>query len=448
VTLPIRLRLALVCAALVAALTIGVGAVVYLRLESDLLGAVDDELQTRADAIVAAGGGADIDVSATDVGDVFAQRVAPDGHVTAGTPEFTRDPLLAPGEVAGIRGVRISERLLPGDDEPLVRLLAMPAPDGSVVITGVTIDDQRGALATLVSQFALALPLAIALAGVVGWLVAGAALRPVDRIRREAEAITAGDLDRRLSVPATHDELAALGAGLNRMLDRLQEALERERRFVDDASHELRTPLANLKSELDLALRRSRSETDLIAALRSASDETDRLVRLGEDLLVLARADGGALPIRRTPVDLQQLAHEAADRFAGRATDLGVVIEVQAATETIALVDPDRLSQALGNLLDNALRNSPRGGRVVVTVAMTGGRPSVVVADDGPGFPAAFIATAFEPFSRADPARGRSDGGAGLGLAIVRAVAEAHGGVAVARNGARGGAEVALLFPA
>lgn len=447
--MPIRWRLALVCAALVAALIVGLGAVVYIRLESDLFRAVDDELQTRAAAIVADGGETELEISATDVGDVFAQRLGRDGQIVATTPGVAPDPLIPAGELAGIHGIthRESTLVTPGEHVP-VRLLVMPASEDTLVITGVTIDDQHAALSTLVSQFAVALPIAIALAGGVGWLVAGAALRPVERIRREAEAISGGDLDRRLPVPATRDELTALGASLNRMLDRLQEAVERERRFVDDASHELRTPLANLKAELDLALRRSRTRTDLVAALRSATGETDRLVRLAEDLLVLARADGDGLPIRRERVDLEGLARETVDSFAGRATELGVAIDVHATGVTTASVDPVRVRQALGNIIDNAVRNTPRGGRVAVTVGTVDERPTIVVADTGAGFPASFIESAFEPFSRADSARGRAEGGTGLGLAIVRAVAEAHGGEAEARNGATGGAEVALRFPA
>jgi two-component system OmpR family sensor kinase len=448
-TMPIRHRLAIVCAALVSALIVGLGALVYVRLEADLLGAVDDELRTRATAIVNDGNGPDLDISPTDVGDIFAQRVARDGRVLASTPGLLPEALLTPAELSAVQDPHVSEGVISTTVEPvLVRLLAMAASDDSIVITGVTIDDQRAALATFVSHFALALPVAIVLAAGVGWLVAGAALGPVERIRVEAEAISGGELDRRLSVPETRDELTALGASLNRMLARIQDTVERERRFVDDASHELRTPLANLKSELDLGLRRSRSEAELIAVLRSAGEETDRLVRLAEDLLVLARADGGRLPIRRETVDLEQLARETVDSFASRIANLGVTVDIQVPLGISASVDPVRIRQALGNLIENAIRNTPAAGRVTVTVEEVGSELSIVVADSGPGFPAGFVATAFEPFSRVDAARGRSDGGAGLGLAIVRAVAEAHGGVAEARNGQLGGAEVGLRFPA
>ena len=443
-TLPIRHRLALVCAGLVAALIVGLGALVYLRLEVDLTAATDDELQTRADALVN-DGDPNIAVSATDVGDIFAQRVQRDGGVDASSPGFAGAPLLPISDLAALEQPRFVEATVPAPDEPvLARLLAVPAPDGTVVIVGVSFDDQRAALSTLLLELALALPVAVVLAGAVGWLVAGAALRPVERIRVEADAISGSEPDRRLPVPGTRDELSALGAGLNRMLERLQAAVERERRFVDDASHELRTPLANLKAELDLALARSRTEAELLSALRSAAEETDRLTRLAEDLLVLARADGGRLPIRREAVDVGQLVRETVDSFGGRVVSVGVTIETSVREPVTATVDPVRVRQAVGNLIDNSLRHTPPRGRITVTVKRNPAGITITVADSGDGFPAAFLPHAFEPFSRADAGRSRSDGGAGLGLAIARAVAEAHGGTAEARNLPRHGAEVAL----
>ena len=448
-TLPIRHRLALVCGALVAVLIVGLGAVVYLRLEADLVEAVDDELRTRAESLIEEGGEPTLSVSTTDVGDIFAQRVDRDGLVIESSPGVANTPLLPAADVAPLVRPLVVERIVPAADEPVhARLLAMPAPDGAVVIVGVSFDDQRAALATLLLELGLALPLAVILAGAVGWLVAGAALRPVEAIRAEAEAISGSEPERRLPVPTTRDELSALGASLNRMLDRLQDAVERERRFVDDASHELRTPLANLKAELDLALGRARTEEELVAALRSAAEETDRLTRLAEDLLVLARADGGRLPIRPELVDVGRLVRETVASFAGRAAPLAVTFEASVPVPVSATVDPVRVRQALGNLIDNSLRHSRPGGHVTVTVERGPAGITISVADGGDGFPPAFLPHAFEPFSRADAARSRSDGGAGLGLAIAQAVAEAHGGTVEARNLPERGAEVALRVPA
>lgn len=446
--LPIRRRLALVSAVLVAALIVVLGAVVYLRLASDLFIAVDDELQTRAEALVHDGSSPVLDLSPTDVGDIFAQLVGRDGRVIATTPGLAANGRLPIGDPATLDGPRFVEAQLATPEDPVpVRMLATPADDGTIVIVGVAIDDQREALATLLQELAIALPVAILLAAGVGWFVAGAALRPVERIRLEAEAISASEPARRLPVPGTRDELTALGVSLNGMLDRLQAAVERERRFVDDASHELRTPLANLKAELDLAMRRSRTQEELMAALGSAAEETDRLTRLAEDLLVLARSEGGGLPIRREEVDVSRLVRDTVDSFAGRASTLAVALRVVADGMGTASVDPVRLRQALGNLIDNGIRHADAGGLVTVTLLQDQSGLTMTVADSGAGFPPAFLPRAFLPFSRADAVRSRSDGGAGLGLAIVQAVVEAHGGTVLARNRPESGGEVVLRIP-
>jgi two-component system OmpR family sensor kinase len=253
---------------------------------------------------------------------------------------------------------------------------------------------------------------------------------------------------RRLPVSPTRDELAALGRSLNRMLDRLEAAVERERRFVADAGHELRTPLANLKAELDLALRRARSPSELVDALRSASEETDRLARLAEDLLLLATAEGGRLPMRLEEVEVAGLVRATVDSFSGRAATLGIALATQDDEGLRARLDGTRIRQAVGNLVDNALRHTPAGGTVTVTTSRAGRTVSIAVADTGEGFSGAFLPHAFDAFARADASRSRSAGGAGLGLAIVQAIVEAHGGTVEARNRDDGGAIVALHLPA
>jgi signal transduction histidine kinase len=230
---------------------------------------------------------------------------------------------------------------------------------------------------------------------------------------------------------------------LNEMLARLEAALEHERRFVADASHELRTPLALLKAELELALRRPRSADELRAAVGSAAEETDRLVLLAEDLLLIARSDQDELGLRLEPVDVGELARATADRFAARAASGNRRIAVDVPPGTKAQADHLRLEQAVRNLVDNALRHGE--GTVTITSRSVGERTEVHVLDEGPGFPPDIAARAFERFSRGDDARMR--GGSGLGLAIVDAVAEAHGGtVGIATRG--DGADVWISLPA
>jgi signal transduction histidine kinase len=238
--------------------------------------------------------------------------------------------------------------------------------------------------------------------------------------------------------------VSRLGATLNEMLGRLERALERERSFVADASHELRTPLALLKTELELALRTPRTEAELEQALRSAAGETDRLAQLVEDLLVLARTDEGRLPLRRSPVRARDVLAAVAERFRRRAEAAGRTIEVEAPETLVVAADAVRLEQALGNLVENALRHGL--GSIRLSASEGGGGIELHVLDEGPGFPPAFLERAFERFARADEAR--TEGGAGLGLAIARVIAEAHGGSAHASGRAGGGADVWLALPA
>jgi two-component system OmpR family sensor kinase len=449
-TLPIRARLAIVCAGLVGALVIGLATLVYLRLEADLRAAADDGLVSRAEQLVAEPpSGSTIESGPSDVGDVFAQIVTRDGTIVATTPGLVPGSIAATSELRGLAGPRYLEVSVATTDEPvLARVLEMPTADGRVIVTGVAFDDQREVLDRLLSLFGVAGLVAVVLAGAVGWLVARAALRPVDRMRAESEAVSGSEPGRRLAVPRTRDELASLGRSLNRMLDRLEAAVERERRFVADAGHELRTPLANLKAELDLALRRARSPAELVDALRSASEETDRLARLAEDLLLLAGADGGRLPMRREETDVAALIRMTTESFAGRANALGVELDTSVGEGVRARIDPDRIRQALGNLVDNALRHTPAGGRVTVDASGREGTLSIAVSDTGEGFASSFLPHAFEAFTRVDASRSRSAGGAGLGLAIARAIAEAHGGTVEARNRDEAGAIVILRVPA
>ena len=449
--LPIRGRLTLVSGALMAAVLVALGAFVFLRLQAELVAAVDAGLRSRADVLLARiGEGGLVGGGALVEGDeAFAQLLDEEGGVLVSSDGLADGAVLEVGDLATMEGVRLLDRQVATVEEMIpARLLAVRTSGGDVLVVGVSLEDQQDALGLLLAQLLIGGPVAVALACVVGWLVAGAALRPVERLRVEAEAVSGSEPGRRLAVPATGDELARLGESLNRMLGRLEEAVERERRFVGDASHELRTPLANLKAELELALRRARTQGELVAALRSAAEETDRLTSLAEDLLVLARSEGGRLPLRREALDAARLVRETVAGFAGRASELGISLGTIGAEEALpAELDPARLRQALGNVIDNALRNTPRGGRVAVDVPREDGVLVVEVTDTGVGFDPAFLERAFDPFSRADEARNRSHGGTGLGLAIVRAVADAHGGSVGAANRPDGGASVVMRLP-
>src|SRR5262249_11995551 len=290
----------------------------------------------------------------------------------------------------------------------------------------------------------LAGPLALLLATLLGYFVAGSGLRVVETMRRKADAVSAERPGERLPVPPTGDELERLATTLNAMLDRLEQAVERERSFVADAGHELRTPPPLLRAELDYALQHAENEEELRAALRTASEETDRLVQLSADLLLIASAEGGRVELRPEPLAARELLDSVRNRFLWRAGDAHRSLEIDDPDGLRLRGDKLRLEQALGNLVDNALRYG-RGSVRLQAIQVTG-RVELHVRDEGPGFPEGFLPHAFERFSQ--PPENRSSGGAGLGLAIVSVIARAHAGTTGARNDSlQGGADVWVAIP-
>ncbi|MFZ5625136.1 MAG: sensor histidine kinase [Gemmatimonadota bacterium] len=257
-------------------------------------------------------------------------------------------------------------------------------------------------------------------------MLAGRAVRPAREIAEQAEAITAGSLAARIQAHADTTEYERLVAVLNGMLERLDSAFAAQQRFVADAGHEIRHPVAVLRAALELALRRERSPEEYRRAIEDAAGQADRIGVLAEGLLTLARADAGVLRPERTRQDLGELARSAARRFDTVAANRGITLTVRAAP-VLASVDVELVDRVLDNLLDNALKFTPAGGVVEVVVERDGGHAFVHVADTGPGVPVEYRSRLFERFFRADASRS-PEGGAGLGLAIAKGIAEAHGG--------------------
>jgi heavy metal sensor kinase len=435
--LPIRVRLTLPFALAMALVLAALGIFVYVRVGSTLLASVDSGLRAQSKEAVSRFEDDEslLDHDATEAG--IAQVLTPSGTVVESTPAGLR-PLLTGSALATATqgGGQLTSRV-PGLDGEW-RLLAIPA-RGNVLVVGRSLAGRHESLDRLEHEYLLAAPLALILATLAGYALAGAALRPVEAMRRRATAITAATPDARLPVPPGGDEISRLAETLNDMLGRLDAAFQHERRFVADASHELRTPLALLRTELELALRRPRTRPELEEALRSAAEETERLSSLAEDLLLVARADQGELPVRREQVPARAVLERVAGRFAARAAELGRPVTVTGEAPVVD-ADPARLEQALGNLVENALAYG--GGAVELSARSVNGHVELHVTDEGNGFPREFTARAFDRFSRADESRSR--GGSGLGLAIVQAIALAHGGTAGAVNRERGGADVWL----
>jgi heavy metal sensor kinase len=443
--LPIRVRLALYFALAMAVVLAAAGWFAYVRVSSDLANALDQDLRARGQdlsALVASGGSVSSTQGALiENGESFSEVVDAQGRVLDATRPIGRN-LLTSAELAAARsGPLLTDRpSVPGLDEP-ARMLALPAArEGQkvVLVVGATKENRAETLSSLRTAFLIGGPIALLLAALGGYLLAGAALRPIESMRKRAADISAASLDERLPVPPADDEVSRLGETLNAMLARLEDGLERERRFVADASHELRTPLALLKTELALALKPGRSDTELRAAIESAAEATDRLSRIADDLLLLARAERGGLRLKTEQVDVMDVLGEVAGRFR---TDRK--ISVAPGEPLVVSADRLRLEQALTNLVDNALRHG--SGSVTISAIRENGAAELHIVDEGPGFDAEFLPQAFERFTRGD--EGREGDGSGLGLAIVDTIARAHQGSARAENTPGGGADVWMSLP-
>jgi two-component system, OmpR family, sensor kinase len=432
--MPVKLRLTLAFAVVMAVVLGATGLFVYLRHRADLDGNLNDTLRSR---------GAELARLADD--DAVRRRAGgPEGFAEVVSRDGARG-LIAPAVFvrAVRRPVLVDRTHVAGLAAPL-RLLARPARrPGQVLVVANALDERDHSLASLATGLVVGGLGALLLATLAGWWLASSALGPVEAMRRRAADISQLGDGTRLPVPAGRDELAQLGGTLNEMLDRLEGAALRERGFVANASHELRTPLTLLRGELELALQEGRSPDELRAAIVAAAEESDRLAQLADDLLVLARSDQGRLPVRPEPLAAGDLLSGCARRFARRADEAHRELRVEPADIALS-ADRLRAEQALGNLVDNALRYGD--GPVLMRAVQSNGSVALHVCDGGPGFDDELLEKAFERFTRGD--RGQGRGGAGLGLAIVEAVAEAHGGRAGAANRPGGGADVWVELPA
>jgi heavy metal sensor kinase len=431
----------------------GSGWFLYARTASHLERALNRELELRSQDLAALVKQPQATLASrsktrfVEHGESYAQLVDRNGRVLDATRPLGGAALLRPAELqAAFRSpVFANRRRVPGLDEPS-RFLGTPVTRAGrklVLLVGATRENRAETLASFRDELLIAGPIALVLASLAGYLLAGLSLRQVESMRRRAAAISAEIPGERLPVPPTGDELEHLGRTLNEMLDRLENALQRERDFLADAGHELRTPLALLRTELELALRHGRSIDDLRRALRASSQEVDRVTQLTEDLLLIARSDRGRLPLRIETLDAAELVESVVRRFQWRAEEEHRELVPALRPGTEIRVDRLRIEQALGNLVDNALRHGD--GPVRLDASVEDGYVTLHVRDAGPGFPPAFLERAFERFSRSQP--GRDGSGSGLGLSIVRAIAEAHGGQANAANSAQGGADVWLVLP-
>jgi signal transduction histidine kinase len=440
--IPIRLKLTLAFSGVMALLLLGLGLFLYFHFESGLDATLDQQLRARASEVAGLVRTANLPRRGLlrERGESFAQILDAHDAVIDASPGLEK-PLLTGREVA-----QAGQRALLIQRKESTRLYAIPIDRGNdIVVVGASLSQHESALETLGAALLLGGPLALLLASIAGYVLAAAALRPVESMRQRAATISSGDVGARLPLPDSVDELYRLGSTLNEMLARLEQGLERERAFVADATHELRSPLTVLKTELEVALLENgnRDADALRVAVSSAVQETDRVIALAEDLLVLASAEQGSLALHRVRVGAAEIIDPVAERYAETANRAGRALVTHVDEQASVFGDPTRLEQALSNLVENALRYGQ--GTIDVHTRLADDRLELHVVDEGNGFAPAFLPAAFERFSRGDSSRPR--GGSGLGLAIVQAIAHAHRGRAHVANRPEGGADAWITLP-
>ena len=383
--------------------------------------------------------------------DKFVQLLDPEGR-PHGPREGRRTdvlPLSPQARARAARGQHTIETVAVAGAEP-VRLLTLPVVrDGRVteiIQVGMALRRTQAVRDRYFDTLIVLIPLGVGLAALGGAVIARVALRPVDEMARTARRITAEDLSRRVERRGTGDELDRLAETLNGMLARLDEAFGQTRRFAADAAHELRTPLTVLRGGIEVALRMERSPDEYRRVLASSLEEVERLIRLAEDLLLLSRSLAGPEG-SRAPVDLEPLVLEVFDVGARVGRDAGVSVRVDATAPVTVRGDATALRRALLNLVENAVKYTPPGGKVEIGLRRGDGVAEITVADTGVGIEPADVERIFEPFVRLDTARARDTGGAGLGLAIARSIVAAHGGTITVESRPGSGSRFAIRLP-
>lgn len=457
---PIRLRLTAWYALALVGLLLALGTFVVTRLRSDLTSELDRSLRSAAGQIALGyhlEGAAELrDTAATVLPGPRgrgsgAQVLDADGHVLlADGDPLLRAPLIGTAAVARVLGgaVVVSSRRVGTPPEHL-RVVAVAVRRGDrrqVLVAAESLAEVDRSAHRVLLLLVISGSAALVLISLGGWWIARTALRPVERMATRADRIGIADLSQRIVVPAARDEIGHLARTLNAMLDRLQAGVDARERLIADASHELRAPLAAMRAEVEVSLRRDALDDAARAVLESARDEVLRMARIVDNLLTLARVDQDRLELLPAPQDLREVAERSvrAQRAAAAVAGVELVVEGPPA---LVIADGDRVEQVLTNLIDNAIRFTPPGGSVSVSVDDDGDDEArITVRDGGPGVPADRRERIFERFSREDPSR-PPGGGAGLGLAISLEIARAHGGRIWVEGGDGGGSAFVVALP-
>lgn len=461
--LSLRVRLALACTVL--SMVVGAAGLLLFNalLHRGVAASVDTVLEGRSALAVSRFEAGVLPsaayATATGTREAPAGRDEPDSMSVVYRPSGVLASAVPRGAGAGLLGreqlddarSRILHLTVDSDGNEPLRVMAVPVPRAGgtwVVAVATSLVPSTAAADRAVHDLYVGAVVLVGLVAVGAWALAGAALRPVERMRADAESLIGnGASPALITVPPSSDELARLGRTFNKLLERLRQSLARQRDLVADTGHELRTPLAVLRAELELADGPGRSREELADSVHHARREVERLSKLAEDMLFLARADSEAPLVHVEPVDLAPVLADAARAHRARAENLGVRLEWEVSGPLVVAGDRLALRRALDNLVGNALAAAGPGGVVRMAAERSADRAVLSVTDDGPGFPDGFLERAFDRFSRPETARPSERGGAGLGLAIVAEIARALDGTVGAANLPAGGARVSVMLP-
>jgi two-component system OmpR family sensor kinase len=454
--LSVHTRLTLWYAGALLAILVVISGLSYWLLARNLAQDVDRSLMTLAQVVRDAPRGDAFDEAEWWVRELLDpehqlfQLLGPDGRLRMRSWRLRDDvlPLSAAARQTVAAGLPAFETVLLHGQR--IRVVALPVRRNGrlaeVIQVGMPLAPTEHTLQRWLEALMVLVPLGVGLAAAGGRVMARAALRPVDEMSSSARRIDAEALARRITIRGTGDELDRLAETLNGMLARLENTFGQMRRFSADAAHELRTPLTALKGTLEVALRADRSGAEYRAALASALEEVDRLVRLAEDLLLLSRSTAGP-DSPRARVQLENVVLDVAEVGTRLAKDRGVTVRVGPLVPLAVLGDAGALRRALLNLVENGVKYTPPGGRVELSVTAVDGEAELAVEDTGSGIEPADVARIFEPFVRLDTARSRESGGSGLGLAIARSIVVAHRGTLAVERPAAGGSRFTIRLP-
>lgn len=465
----IRLRLTLWYVLLLAVILAAFSAGVYFVLRETLYNNLDDSIQNRVSALL------DIIEYEEDrpilptlvfSGELDLGEHSQEGEHENGVEYFARvfdasgsptfddsaemsyvpvDTQVVERTLAGESNTR---RMEVGDDSMRVKTVPIER-DGQIagVLEVGLEDDVSDTLGTLLSIMGIAYVMTLVMASFGGIFLAGRALSPIDKLTRVARHISAEDLGQRLNLQLPDDEVGRLAHTFDGMIARLDDSFRRQRQFTADASHEIRTPLTVMKGQIDVALQRERKPEDYRQVLQAINEEVDRLIRLAGSLLTLARADAGQIPLAFESLSLTDVVASATEQVAPMARERGVKLQITPSATVTIQADEDLLLHLLLNLLDNAIKYTPAGGQVSVGCRLVDAQVELWVRDTGCGIPEEQLPYIFDRFYRVDKARSRREGGAGLGLAISRWIAEAHGGSISVESAEGKGATFAVRLP-